>query len=152
MLAKGRQQSGVSISWGTSSASLAEALRLENELRAERRFHGLPTAFVSAYVRSHEHAQQALLIGQAHQGKTLAASVLLLLHGRVATYHLGWAGKIGRELHLHNQLLWQALPRLRQRGITHLDLGGINTHQLEGISRFKLGTGGKAISLSGTFF
>jgi carbamoyltransferase len=33
-----------------------------------------------------------------------------------------------------------------------LDLGGVNTRDLPGISRFKLGTGGQAITLAGTYF
>jgi lipid II:glycine glycyltransferase (peptidoglycan interpeptide bridge formation enzyme) len=33
-----------------------------------------------------------------------------------------------------------------------LDLGGVNTHDLPGISRFKLGTGGDVLTLAGTYF
>jgi lipid II:glycine glycyltransferase (peptidoglycan interpeptide bridge formation enzyme) len=41
---------------------------------------------------------------------------------------------------------------LQEQGVEVLDLGGVNTHDLPGISRFKLGTGGQAITLAGTFF
>ena len=41
---------------------------------------------------------------------------------------------------------------LQEQGIEVLDLGGVNTHDLPGISRFKLGTGGQAITLAGTYF
>ena len=43
-------------------------------------------------------------------------------------------------------------PYLQQQGVTDLDLGGINTHDLPGISRFKLGTGGRVLTLAGTYF
>jgi lipid II:glycine glycyltransferase (peptidoglycan interpeptide bridge formation enzyme) len=41
---------------------------------------------------------------------------------------------------------------LQEQGVELLDLGGVNTHDLPGISRFKLGTGGQAITLAGTYF
>jgi lipid II:glycine glycyltransferase (peptidoglycan interpeptide bridge formation enzyme) len=49
-------------------------------------------------------------------------------------------------------LLWEALAYLQAMGIEVLDLGGVNTHDLPGISRFKLGTGGRVTTLAGTFF
>jgi len=52
---------------------------------------------------------------------------------------------------LHNLLLWRSLPALRERGVVELDLGVINTRSLPGISRFKLGAGGRAITLPGTY-
>jgi lipid II:glycine glycyltransferase (peptidoglycan interpeptide bridge formation enzyme) len=69
----------------------------------------------------------------------------------VATYHIGWANDAGRELNAHNLLLWRAMQGLRERGIASVDLGGVNTHALPGISRFKLGTGGAVRTLAGTY-
>jgi len=48
--------------------------------------------------------------------------------------------------------LWKAVIYLKSQGIGMLDLGGVNTHDLPGISRFKLGTGGDVVTLAGTFF
>ena len=42
--------------------------------------------------------------------------------------------------------------RLKKLGIERLDLGGLNTRALPGISRFKLGTGGHPLTLAGTYF
>ena len=36
-------------------------------------------------------------------------------------------------------------------GIKVLDLGGINTRSLAGISRFKIGSGGEVVTYAGTF-
>jgi len=41
---------------------------------------------------------------------------------------------------------------LQARGVRQLDLGGVNTRALAGISRFKLGTGGRLVTLAGTYF
>jgi lipid II:glycine glycyltransferase (peptidoglycan interpeptide bridge formation enzyme) len=65
---------------------------------------------------------------------------------------MGWADEQGRQLSAHNALLWAAVADLQSKGIEVLDLGGVNTHDLPGISRFKLGTGGRALTLAGTFF
>ena len=77
--------------------------------------------------------------------------MLFLLHGSVATYHIGWADDTGRDLNAHNLLLWRASLLLRERGLAAIDLGGVNTHSLPGISRFKLGTGGAVRTLAGTY-
>ncbi len=132
--------------------ALAELMRREGEQRQRRGFHGLPTALVPAFIEAHDRPSQAYLMSVARRRKDTLAAMLFLLHGRVATYHLGWASDDGRQLNLHNLLLWRALAPLVERGITHLDLGGVNTHELPGISRFKLGTGGEVLTLAGTFF
>ena len=48
-------------------------------------------------------------------------------------------------------MLWQAMDLLRQRGVVQLDLGGVNTVSGAGIARFKIGTGGRVVTLCGTF-
>jgi len=48
-------------------------------------------------------------------------------------------------------LLWRALLALQASGIATLDMGGINTRSLPGISRFKIGSGGAVTTYAGTF-
>ena len=50
-----------------------------------------------------------------------------------------------------NVLLWDALQALKERGVRKLDLGGVNTQRSAGIARFKIGTGGAVVSLSGSY-
>lgn len=120
--------------------------------REAKKFHGLPTDFVQAYIAAAAEPRQAFVVAWAEQGKNTVAGMLFLIHGRVASYHMGWADDAGRQLNAHNALLWQALAYLQDQGIEVLDLGGVNTHDLPGISRFKLGTGGRAVTLAGTYF
>ena len=80
-----------------------------------------------------------------------AAAVLFVLHGRAATYQVGWTSPTGRKAHAHNLLLWQALPHLRDRGIRHLDLGGLDWDKAPGVAHFKAGLGGEPFALPGTF-
>ena len=140
------------VSVDRSRAMLDWVLAREQQQREERHFLGLPTSFVQAWVDVAPPASQPLLLIRAHvKGETIAA-MLFLLHGMVATYHMGWSNPTGRELNAHNLLLWRAMSELVQRGIQTLDLGGVNTHDLPGISRFKLGTGGRVLTLAGTYW
>jgi hypothetical protein len=129
-----------------------QLLARENEQRQSRGFHGLPTPLVPAFIDAHAKPSQALLMSTAKQGKETVAAMLFLLHGRGATYHMGWSNEVGRKLNVHNLLLWRAMAQLQAQGVELLDLGGVNTHDLPGISRFKLGTGGQVLTLAGTYF
>lgn len=124
----------------------------ESDQREAKKFHGLPTDFVKAYVAAAAEPSQAFAVAYAERGKNSIAGMLFLIHGRVASYHMGWADEEGRQLNAHNLLLWKAMAYLQDMGIERLDLGGVNTHDLPGISRFKLGTGGLVVTLAGTYF
>jgi lipid II:glycine glycyltransferase (peptidoglycan interpeptide bridge formation enzyme) len=124
----------------------------EMDQREAKKFHGLPTNFVQAYIAAAQDPQQAFVVAYAERGKNTVAGMLFLIHGRVASYHMGWADEEGRQLSAHNALLWESMANLQNLGNEVLDLGGVNTHDLPGISRFKLGTGGRAITLAGTYF
>ena len=127
---------------------------LEQELaqRASRNFHGLPTDFVPAFIDGHERPEQGYFVASTRLEGRVIASMLFLLHGQGATYHIGWSDEEGRKLSAHNVMLWQAMLHLKKQGVRRLDLGGINTHDLPGISRFKLATGGQVLTLAGTYF
>jgi hypothetical protein len=126
-------------------------LEREREQRQSRRFFGLPTGFVASWIDRAGRDGPAFALGRAdHEGRTVAA-MLFLIHGRTATYHIGWADETGREMNAHNRILWESLDHLRAQGVTRLDLGGVNTRDLPGISRFKLGAGGTVLRLCGTY-
>lgn len=124
----------------------------ELDQREAKKFHGLPTEFVQAYIAAAADHRQVFVMAYAELGKNTIGGMLFLIHGRVASYHMGWADEEGRRLNVHNALLWEAMAYLQGQGVEVLDLGGVNTHDLPGISRFKLGTGGRAVTLAGTYF
>ena len=47
--------------------------------------------------------------------------------------------------------MWRDFEELRALGFHKLDLGGINTRSLAGISRFKIGTGGQIVTYTGAY-
>lgn len=120
--------------------------------REAKKFHALPTNFVKAYIAAFSDPKRAFVVAYAELGKNTVGGMLFLIHGRVASYHMGWADDEGRQISAHNALLWHSMAHLQELGVELLDLGGVNTHDLPGISRFKLGTGGRAVTLAGTYF
>ncbi len=143
---------GLQVHVRASPKDLQWLLERENQQRQTRGFHALPTDFVQAYVGAHPDRQLAFVVASAVQGKQTLGSMLFLVHGAGATYHIGWASDAGRQANIHNLLLWKAIDALRSQGIRQLDLGGVNTRALPGISRFKLGSGGQLLTLAGTYF
>ena len=91
------------------------------------------------------------MIGRAVLDSRTAASILILCHGRAATYQVGWSDADGRKHGGHYRLLWEALSRLKDKGITDFDLGGINDDSAENVSAFKDGLGGSRVTLAGLY-
>lgn len=79
------------------------------------------------------------------------AAVLFILHGRSATYQVGWTSDRGRAAHAHNLLLWRAISMLADKGIRDLDLGGFDWTHAAGVAHFKAGLGGEPFILPGTY-
>ncbi len=115
----------------------------------QRGYAALPPVFASLY---HQIAGGASVrLAFAEDGGARAAAMLFLLHGRRATYHIGWTGPLGRQNGAHNQLLWHAMLSLKADGVDAVDLGGVDTGRGAGLARFKLGTGGRLAPLPGAF-
>ncbi len=126
-------------------------LKQEGLQRSARGFSGLPLGFIEQFIGAHKDANRAFLLARVDVGSELAAGLIFLLHGSRATYHIGWGNDLSRQNNLHTLLMWRAMLELKRRGIRLLDLGGVNTESLAGITRFKLGTGGEPICLPGTY-
>lgn len=92
-----------------------------------------------------------VLMITALAGKEAVASALLFIHGRAATYQIGWSSAAGRKSNAMRLVLWRAIEELRKRGVTALDLGGINPDDAPGVTEFKLGLGGEAVKTLGLY-
>ncbi len=136
---------------GANPAQYRWLLEEERAQRQSKGFHGLPIEFVESYIHSRSQTSKTLLVLRAEHKKDKVAAMLFLLHGTAATYHVGWSNDTGRDTNAHNLLLWRAFHELKERGVRTLDLGGINTRSLAGISRFKIGSGGRVVTYAGTY-
>ncbi len=133
-------------------------LDAEMKQRKARGYRGLPPAMTIAWqeekqkaVGADRKAGLAVYRADLKGQRDPAGAMLFLVHGRMATYHIGWSSEEGRKQGAHNLILWNAIKDLQERGVDLLDLGGVNTQSGAGIARFKLGTGGEILQRAGTF-
>jgi hypothetical protein len=120
-------------------------LRCEALQARKRRYRTWPPALIAAHAR----LGTARLFVAGPAGAPLAA-MLFIVTGARATYQAGWTSAAGRRSDAHRLLIWQAALALRDRGVTRLDLGVIDTDTAPGLARFKLGTGARAHRLGAT--
>lgn len=124
---------------------------LDQEVEQSRRkgYAALSPLLVPVYQL--QAGKDGVLGVQAWLQNSRVAGMLFLLHGKTATYHIGWSDDAGKKHNAHNALLWEAMLQLKAAGIEWLDLGGVNDRDGEGLTRFKLGTGGEVRTLCGTY-
>ncbi len=136
---------------GTNVGQYRWLLDAEMQQRTDKKLAGLPLAFFDNYVHSRKQPAQNILTLRADLGRDRIAAMMFLIHGSAATYQVGWTSDKGREMHAHNLILWKGIEELKSRGIRMLDLGGVNTIRSAGIARFKMSTGGKVLTLAGSY-
>ena len=142
------EKADLSIAWDGGLEHFPEILTLYTADKQLRGYAGPSPALLKAYAPLLA-ARGDLLTGRAMQDGNIAAFVLFAVHGRSATYLIGWSSPAGRESAAHHRLLWDGALMLKQGGIKELDLGGINDESAEGIKVFKEGLGGKNVRYVG---
>ena len=115
-----------------------------------KKYYGRSPRFIAAELALALRSREAVFIW-ASENKVPVAAILILMHGKSATYRIGWTTEEGRKANAHNVLLWAAIKLLKVKGYSHLDLGGIEPHGAEGLTTFKSGMGGDAFKLMGVF-
>lgn len=136
---------------GTNTGQYRWLLDAEMKQRSDKKLDGLPLQFFDLYVDSRKQPVKNILTLRADLGRDRIAAMMFLIHGEAATYQVGWTSDKGRDMHAHNLILWKGIEELRSRGVRMLDLGGVNTIRSAGIARFKMSTGGKVLTLAGTY-
>jgi lipid II:glycine glycyltransferase (peptidoglycan interpeptide bridge formation enzyme) len=91
----------------------------------------------------------------SHEGDTLAA-IVVLFHGKVATYLYGASSNAKRNLMPPYALQWRAMQDAKEAGCLCYDLFGIPpdddpNHPMAGLYRFKTGFGGRIIHRPGSW-
>ena len=136
---------------GTNVGQYRWVLDAEIQQRTDKKLEGLPIPFFDNYVHARKQPAHNILTLRADLGRDRIAAMMFLIHGTAATYQVGWTSEKGRDMHAHNLILWKGIEELKSRGIRMLDLGGVNTIRSAGIARFKMSTGGKVLTLAGSF-
>jgi hypothetical protein len=141
---------------GLKPAQYRWLLDAEAKQRQKRGYRAMPVEMTERWQDAKAEGANGdraagLAIYRADLGRDPAAGMLFLIHGRRATYHVGWTSEAGRDNAAHNLILWTAIKELKARGVWLLDLGGVNTQSGAGIARFKLETGGRVLRRAGAF-
>lgn len=141
---------------GLKPAQYRWLLDAETQQRQKRGYRAMPLELTEKWQDAKAEGAKGdrgagLAVFRADLGRDPAAGMLFLIHGRRATYHVGWTSEAGRDNAAHNLILWTAMKELKARGVATLDLGGVNTQSGAGIARFKLETGGAVLRRAGAY-
>jgi lipid II:glycine glycyltransferase (peptidoglycan interpeptide bridge formation enzyme) len=139
---------GVTADWNGSTAKLF--LHRYDEDRRAKKYSGRTKNFMRNEMSTALAYKDMVIIWGVHENKSVAA-IMLLLHGRSASYRLGWTTEPGRQCNAHNLLLWEAVKLLKEKGIAHLDLVGVEPSRAKGLTAFKMGMGGETFKTLGLF-
>lgn len=122
-------------------------LDAEDDQQRRRGYRALPRGLLAAMARNAGAAR----IFEARYRGAIVAGLMVLCHGRVATYQTAWTSDAGRAVNAHTLLLARAADWLAERGHVRLDLGPVETEHAPGLARFKLGTGAALKKGGGTW-
>ncbi len=155
------EKSDFEVSFGDHNAVHADwLLKKEHRQQKEKKYQGLPAELSKIYGQLYFPEQGVFTAfavkkeqNSPHDSphNSPISGILILRHGKSATYHIGWNGKEGRKCRALNLLLWRMMLRLKQAGVETLDFGGINTTKAADIARYKLSFGGDVVEMSGTY-
>ena len=145
------------IATGPSDINTFCDLLEETATRDEFVAHG--RAYIRATIEALSREGMARIRLAEHGGKILAAS-LEILYGDTVTYLHGASSSIARDLMAPYALHWDAITQAQRDGAQFYDFWGLNPESKasfsykpswEGITRFKLGFGGRRVNLYGTW-
>ena len=146
---------GLIVEWDETGKTLSWLLTNYQSDKSKKGYDGPSVKLLQAMAKTFI-PQGRFLAGRAILDNRSIAAILILCHGSGATYQIGWSTDEGRKAAAHNFLLWQAVCRLKDKGINDFDLGGVNDDadngNAKGIKQFKEGMGGQTVTYAGHFF
>jgi lipid II:glycine glycyltransferase (peptidoglycan interpeptide bridge formation enzyme) len=92
-----------------------------------------------------------ILILEAQNESVFYGAIVVVVHGKTATYLAGISEEDGRRSNVTNLLLWSAIQELKKRDVQFLDLGGLDFDGTPSIANFKMGLSGHVYQLLGEF-
>ena len=129
-----------------NSLSKSEILDLYQGYMEQKSFQGISLNILKELL---EMKKCPLIVysARSEEGELLAFDVAYV-HGRAATYLIGWMNDMGRRKNANNFLVFHMMMQLKKIGIEWLDLGGIDDIHTEQIAEFKRGINGVEYELS----
>lgn len=121
-----------------------------NQYKNQKKFQGPTLEFLREELAIAKVFKNAFMVW-AHLDHVPVAGMLILIHGRSATYRIGWNSASGRTTNAHYLMMWTTILHLKKIGVESFDLGGILPTQEKAMTHFKLGLGYPPTELLGMF-
>ncbi len=147
---KKAQKADLSVDWDDEGAQLSWLLKHYAADQKLKKYDGASRHVIRALAATHMTSGKMLIARALVKGEAIAA-IMIMCHGKSATYQIGWTSDQGRKTAAHPYLLWEAYKMLKARGITDFDLGGVNEDSAAGVKKFKQAMGGSLETLSGLY-
>lgn len=150
------QRKGVTVRFSKEASDIDHFLKLTREVESRRLFRYHP----AKYYRTMQEVLGStglLETAVAEKDGTVLAVHILVKYGERMTYAHGASRGDKRELMGPNLLQWESIRRAKEQGYKAYDLFGVaadgfdSDHPWAGITRFKLGFGGKRIDYIGAY-
>jgi len=141
---------GVKIQKSSHEKSLEEFLKLASQTAQRDNFHLHPAQYYQKMIEVLGKDGLIELYLAKDKDKIIAAD-LVVFFGQTATYLHGASDYHYRQLMAPYLLKWQEIRDARKLGLKYFDFYGINEIKWPGVTRFKKGFGGRAITYSGAY-
>jgi lipid II:glycine glycyltransferase (peptidoglycan interpeptide bridge formation enzyme) len=87
----------------------------------------------------------------AYQGDKCLAAGLWSFYGNKVTYLHGASDHKSRQLMAPYLLQWEVIKQAKDGGYSYYDFFGIDAQKWPGVTRFKVGFGGRVVNYAGTY-
>lgn len=155
------QKKGVTVRFSKDERDVEHFLRLARAVHGRGKFSYHPDEYYKAMVEVLGRAGMCEIALAEYQGDVLAAHIIVYF-GTTATYAHGASSSKLREVMAPNLLQWETIKRAKARGYTQYDFFGVAPqsaagtagqapHPWAGVTRFKLGFGGRRIDYIGAY-
>lgn len=147
---KKADKSNMVLLWSDEGKNFAWLMQNYIKDRKEKKYDGASPQTLIKLADQFSRGKNMVLGTALLEGQPIAA-ILLLIHGKSATYQIGYTSDKGRECCAHHLLLFKAQSVLKERELNDFDLGGVNEGSAKGVKSFKEGLGGTLITMPGLY-
>ncbi|MBI3255488.1 MAG: peptidoglycan bridge formation glycyltransferase FemA/FemB family protein [Candidatus Andersenbacteria bacterium] len=150
------QKKGVTVRFSTDVKDVDIFLNLATHVSGRSTFSYHPDEYYRKFVEVLGREGMAEVAIAEHEGEPLAAHIIVYAN-LVATYVHGASSQEKRELMAPQLLYWETIRRAKERGCLTFDFYGVapenadNNHPWVGITRVKMGFGGKRVGYAGAY-
>ena len=153
------ERKGVTVRVASEETAIDTFLRLNDQTASRDAFTSQPSAYIRETYEFLHNAGMAQIRFAEFEGDVLAASIEIA-YGDTVTYLYGASSNEKRNMMAPHALHWSAIRSAKAQGYRVYDFHGVNPvdehdrdykSSWKGITRFKLGWGGRRVNYAGTW-